>query len=203
MVAGIEANDVLKTGLQFPPFGYPSKAAREGAMVEGHAVPGLGSENDVRGSSLWTYDVGSPATARVAAKLRLGETIGGDSPSAARMAVGGAAPIGVVAGADCVYVSLAHQDSVAILAADGTKQLAEIPLTPFRGSRFEDAQQRPLRGVMPAGLAMHGSRLYVTEAGINAVAVIDTGSNKVLGHLPVGWYPSAVAIQETDGASLW
>lgn len=201
-IAGVEAKDVLKTGLQFPPFGYPSKAAREGAMVEGHAVPGLGSENDARGSSLWTYETENGATARLVAKLRLGETIGEDSPSAARMAIGGAAPTGVVATADRVYVSLAHQDSVAVIAADGRSQIAEIPLTPFRGSRFEDAQSRPLRGVMPAGLATRGRRLFVTEAGINAVAVLDTETNKVLGHLPVGWYPSAAAVS-ADGRRLF
>ena len=55
---------------------------------------------------------------------------------------------------------------------------------------------------MPAGLAVHGQRLYVTEAGINAVAVIDTASNQVLGHLPVGWFPTAALVSE-DGRTLY
>ena len=201
-IPGVDSKDLLNTGLHFPAFGYPSRAAREGATIEGHPVPGLGAENDVRGSSLWTYDVAIPIAAHLLAKLRLGETISKDSPTPAKLAIGGAAPTGVVAGADCVYVSLAHQDSVAVVTTDGTRQLLEIPLSPFRGPRFLDAQGRELRGVMPAGLALHGNRLFVTEAGINAVAVIDTGSNKVLGHLPVGWYPSAAAVS-ADGRRLF
>ncbi len=62
-------------GLRFPPFGYPSKAAREGATVEGKQVAGLGDENSVEGSSLWTYDVSNPAAPAVTAKLRLGAKI--------------------------------------------------------------------------------------------------------------------------------
>ena len=55
---------------------------------------------------------------------------------------------------------------------------------------------------MPAGLALYGQRLYVAEAGINAVAVIDTAANRVLGHLPVGWYPTAAAVS-ADGGLLY
>jgi DNA-binding beta-propeller fold protein YncE len=55
---------------------------------------------------------------------------------------------------------------------------------------------------MPAGLALHGDRLYVTEAGINAVAVVDSAAGRVLGHLPVGWYPTAAAVS-ADGRQLY
>ena len=77
----MDSKDLLNTGLHFPAFGYPSRAAREGATIEGHPVPGLGAENDVRGSSLWTYDVAIPIAAHLLAKLRLGETISKDSPT--------------------------------------------------------------------------------------------------------------------------
>ena len=53
---------------------------------------------------------------------------------------------------------------------------------------------RVLRGVMPAGIALQGDRVYVTEAGIDAVAVIDTSSNRILGQIPVDWYPTATAV---------
>jgi YVTN family beta-propeller protein len=205
---GADKKDVLRSGLGFPPFGYPSKAAREGAHVEGLDVPGLGEENDPRGSSLWTYDVAALvqqkplAEPKLLAKLRLGKAIGGDSASAAKSAIGGASPTGVVASADRVYVSLAHEDSVAVVSADGGKLLDEIPLTPFRGADFLDRTGRPLRGVMPAGLALGKQRLYVAEAGIDAVAVVDTTANRVLGHLPVGWFPTAAALSP-DGALLY
>ncbi len=202
LIAGVEKKDVLHTGLSFPPSGYPSKAAREGGRVEGHDVPGLGEENDPRGSSLWTYDVGDSANVKLLAKLRLGKRIGSDSEDAAKNAVGGASPTGVVAGDDRVYVALAHQDAVAVVSADGAKMVDEIALTPFTGDSFLDRQGRPLRGVMPAGLALHGHRLYVAEAGINAVAVVDTDSNQVLGHKPVGWFPTAVQVS-ADGKVMY
>jgi YVTN family beta-propeller protein len=44
--------------------------------------------------------------------------------------------------------------------------------------------------------------LYVAEAGLNAVAVIDTKSNRVMGHIPVGWYPSKVVVS-ADGRTLY
>ena len=206
-IAGVDQKDVLGTGIPFPTSGYPSQAARTGSSardVKGtaHEVPGLGDENNVRGSSVWTYDTSDPAQPKLLARLRLGKIIGDDSAAAAKQAIGGASPTGVVAANDRVYVSLAHEDAIAVISADGTHLITEIALTPFTGSGFVDRAGRPLRGVMPAGLALHGQRLYVTEAGIDAVAVIDTATGRVLGHRPVGWYPTAAAVS-ADGRLLY
>jgi hypothetical protein len=43
--------------------------------------------------------------------------------------------------------------------------------------------------------------MYVAEAGINAVGVVDIESNKVLGHIPVGWFPSKLKVTP-DGKQL-
>src|SRR5262249_34722343 len=53
-------------------------------------------------------------------------------------------------------------------------------------------------------LSPDGDRLYVAEAGLNAVAVIklDGKSGKVLGHIPTGWWPSSVAVS-ADGRTLY
>jgi YVTN family beta-propeller protein len=190
LIEGARKDDTLRTGLHFPPFGYPSKNARRGIRAEGHRVPGLGSENDVRGSSLWTCDIGNPAKPAITARLRLGSVINSDPQGV----VGGAAPSGVIADALHVYVTLAHADSVAVIAPDGAAVQRQIPLTPFSEAGFQDSKGRPLRGVMPVGLAQDSQRLYVTEAGINAVAVIDKESGRVLGHIGTGWYPAAAAL---------
>jgi YVTN family beta-propeller protein len=190
LAGGVEQKDLLKTGLRFPAFGYPSKQARRGTRVEGHQVPGLGDENDVRGSSLWTCDVRDPTKPVVIAKLRLGGKIG----SRKQEVIGGASPSGVIADADHVYVTLSHEDAVAVISLDGHHLLQQIALTPFTEQAFQDSNGRPLRGVMPAGLAQDAKRLYVTEAGINSLAVIEKVSAKVLGHIGVGWYPSAIAL---------
>jgi YVTN family beta-propeller protein len=190
LVRALKPIDSSHTGLTFPPFGYPSETAREGTHVEGHDVPGLGDENSLNGSSLWTYDVSTPSAPRVIGRLRLGDQI----TEGRNGVVGGAAPSGIAVGADHIYVSLAHQDSVAVVSPDSSKLEAEIPLSPFSGESYRDRNGRALRGVMPFGMTYADQRLYVAEAGTNSVAVIDTDSNRLITHIPVGWYPAAVAV---------
>lgn len=194
-IPGATVATASSTGLHFPPFAYPSAAARSGATVEGKQIQGLGDENSDRGSSLWTYNLPADGTPKLAAKLRLGERISG-------RLVGGAAPTGVVADDDAVYVSLAHQDSIVRVSSDGMRLTSEVALTPFTGKRFLDAQGHALRGVMPSGLALRDGRLYVAESGINAVAVVDTKNMKVVEHIPAGWNPSSVALSP-DGTTLY
>jgi YVTN family beta-propeller protein len=197
-IAGADPTDELGTGLHFPPFGYPSKAVREGTAAEGRKIAGLGDENSLRGSSLWTYDVRDREHPALTARLRLGVRIS----EAAGATIGGAAPTGVAADADAVYVSLAHQDAIAKVSANGTRLLAQTQLSPFAGPRFQDAQGRPLRGVMPSGLALRDGRLYVAESGIDAVGVLDAATLQVVEHIPAGWNPSAVALSP-DGKTLF
>jgi YVTN family beta-propeller protein len=197
-VPGADKDDHLNTGLHFPPFGYPSNEARNGTVAEGRTIPGLGDENDPRGSSLWTYDVSDLKNARHIASLRLGTPI---LPGKNHV-VGGAAPSAVAAGEKAVYVALAHEDAVAVVSADGCTLKSEIPLSPFSGPEFQDHEGHPLRGVMPSGLALASNRLYVTEQGIDALGVIDVSSNRVVGHLSVGWSPSAVLVSP-DGNTLY
>jgi YVTN family beta-propeller protein len=198
VVPGVSASDKLGTGLRFAPFGYPSKAARQGTVAEGKRIPGLGDENSLRGSSLWTYDVRDREHPAVTAKLRLGARI----TEARGQTVGGAAPAGVAAAEDAVYVALAHEDAVAKVSADGRRLLAQTELSPFTGARFQDAQGRPLRGVMPSGLTVREGRVYVAEAGIDAVGVLDAATLQVVEHIPTGWNPSAVALSP-DGKTLY
>jgi len=205
---GVKREDPIGTGLHFPPFAYPSKEAREGATVEGRKIPGLGDPNSARGSSLWTYDVHDAARPVKTAELHLGQPITEDPHST----VGGSAPTGVVAASNAVYVSLAHQDAIAKISPDGTRVLAETQLSPFPLADFHDAQNRPLRGVMPSGLALGphpnlpdstpDNRLYVAESGIDAVAVLNTITMEVLEHIPAGWNPSAVTVSP-NGRTLF
>jgi len=197
-VPGANPKDPLGSGLHFPPFGYPSRAAREGGAVERRQIPGLGDENSLRGSSLWTYDVRDRLHPVVTAKLRLGSKITEDRGQT----VGGAAPCGVAAEADAVYVALAHEDALAKVSADGTRLLGQAALTPFTGAKFSDSKGHPLRGVMPSGVALRDGRVYVAEAGIDAIGVLDGSSLQVIEHIPAGWNPSAVAFSP-DGKTLY
>ena len=197
-VPGADPADHLHTGLHYPPFAYPSKEAEKGTVAEGRKIPPLGAENAPRGSSLWTYDLSDRNQPKLLATLRLGGAI---LPGRNHI-VGGAAPSAVVAGDSAVYVAMAHEDTIAVITPDGTRLQAQIPLTPFPAPAFSDRQGHPLRGVMPSGLALSADRLYVTEAGIDALAVVDVPGRRVLGHLPVGWNPSAVALSP-DGNTIY
>jgi YVTN family beta-propeller protein len=74
-IGGLDQNNLLGTGLHFPPTGYPSAPARNGTTAEGHAIPALGDENNPRGSSLYTYSLADPRAPRLIAQLRLGPPI--------------------------------------------------------------------------------------------------------------------------------
>jgi YVTN family beta-propeller protein len=136
-IPGADRDRALETGLHFPAFGYPSRSAREGATAEGRQIPGLGDENSDRGSSLWTYDIADPAHPAVTARLRLGEKI----TESAGGTIGSAAPTGVAAAADAVFVSLAHQDTLVQITPDGKQVLAQTELSPFADSRFHPYRQ--------------------------------------------------------------
>jgi hypothetical protein len=60
--------------------------------------------------------------------------------------------------------------------------------------------------VQPVGLALSPDEryLYVAEAGVNAIGVIrlSGGSGRVIGHIPTGWWPSAVDVS-ADGNTLY
>ena len=74
----------------------------------------------------------------------------------------------MLAAGNRVYVANAHNDSITVLEADDLRRITDIPIrVPGLDS---------LRGVTPVSLAYHAEShwLFVAEAGINAVGVIDT-----------------------------
>jgi YVTN family beta-propeller protein len=190
LIPGLDPKNLKTTGLATAPFGFPSKEARDGTVVDGRRVPGLGNPNTLESNTVWVIDASKPASLRVTAKIPTGIPLGEKS-------FGGASPGGLVAGHDRVYVSNTNQDSVAILDAASGRVLNTIKLEPAE-------PVRGLGGVLPFGLALspNEKRLYVACAGINAVAVMDTSAGTVLGYLPTGWFPSRVALNH-DGTTLY
>lgn len=121
--------------------------------------------------SLCTIDVSMPRTPRIESVVRLA----GD-------------PGGLVVTGDRVFVSENLSDSIAVLNAGTGALIGEIAI--------RIAGLEALRGVSPMGMAFDESSgsLLVAEAGINAVGIIDPEARKVLGHVPVGWFPTRVAV---------
>ncbi|MBV9926248.1 MAG: bifunctional YncE family protein/alkaline phosphatase family protein [Acidobacteria bacterium] len=50
-------------------------------------------------------------------------------------------------------------------------------------------------GTTPTSCAVSGNRVYVTLAGMNAVAVYDKNTGRQAGLIPTGWYPTKVLVE--------
>lgn len=95
-----------------------------------------------------------------------------------------------------LFVSNAGSNSVSVLQGAHITETINVALTPHD----------PV-GSTPDALALapDESRLYVANAGNNAVAVVDTAGahqSRVLGFIPTGWYPTALAVS-ADGRRLY
>ncbi|MBC7374796.1 MAG: bifunctional YncE family protein/alkaline phosphatase family protein [Frankiales bacterium] len=180
------------TALTFPPFGAPTKASLHGTTYEGKKVPALGSPNHVAAASVWDLDL---LRGTVVAKVKTGPLVG--QVVDGLPATGTSAPVAVLRDGDRVWVSNNHSDTVALLDATTNRVIASIALTP-------SVAAKDLRGVQPFGLALSPDHrtLFVAESGLNAVAVIDTATRRVLGHIPTGWLPGKVAVSP-DGGTLY
>jgi DNA-binding beta-propeller fold protein YncE len=182
-IPGADPKNPVGTGLAFPAFGFPSAEAEKGARRDTAGgpvnVPGLGDPNVAESNSLCVIDVSEPAHARVVRFIRTGAPVGPRSQ-------GGAGPSGVAAMAGAIYVSNGNQDSITVIDALTLDVRTTIAL---RIPGLED-----YRGLLPIGLALDLStgRLLVAEAGINAIGVVDLATNKLIAHLPAGWFPTAV-----------
>ncbi len=183
-----------RVGPSFPPFAHGTMESEEGVEIDGYLAPGLGNPNVPESFSVWGIDVNSPAEAAVTSRIKTGYLVGQmveDFP-----AVGGSSPNSLVSTDDRVFVSNGNNDSISIIDTETDSVVADVQLQ-------LDARLGNLRGHIPFGLALSpdGSRLFVAEAGINAVAVIDVASLELLGHIPVGWFPSKLAVTP-DGKQL-
>lgn len=194
LIEGLDKDNPENTGLKFPPYAYQSEEMKEGVDIYSIDVPGLGDPNVPESFSVWIIDVSNPQTPNVTAKIKTGFLVGQmveDFP-----AVGGASPNSVVATENRVYVSNGNNDCISVIDTQLDTVVENIHL------KFDDRVSH-LRGVIPFGLALSpdNQRLYVAEAGINAVAVVDLKDNSVLGHIPVGWFPSKLKVSN-DGGKL-
>ncbi|MFD2573589.1 bifunctional YncE family protein/alkaline phosphatase family protein [Spirosoma soli] len=179
----LDRKNLKTTAHDYPASKYGSKEMREGDAAKG--VPALGDPNAPEAFSVWSFSLaGTPG---VTAKIKTGFLVGQmveDFP-----AVGGSSPNSVVATDQYVFVSNGNNDCVSVIDVKTNAVVKNIALTP-------DARLGKLRGVIPFGLALSpdSKRLYVAEAGINAVGVIDVPTLAVVGHIPTGWFPSKLKV---------
>ncbi|MFO1019908.1 MAG: bifunctional YncE family protein/alkaline phosphatase family protein [Planctomycetales bacterium] len=192
LIPGIKSGkDVQKEGLDFAPFGIPSKEAEGGVEIDGKKIPGLGSTNHPDAMSVFKVSLN---TGNVAAKIKTGYLVGAKRGNI--NTVGGASPSTVAVAREYIYVANTTNDTISIIDAAKEKIVGQIELLV--------PHMETLRGVMPFGLALSPdeSRLYVACSGLNAVAVVDTVERKNLGYIPAGWFCSFVKCS-ADGKRLF
>ena len=194
---GANGANLDRRGLTFPAYGFPSPAAQNGARAEGRDIPGLGDPNAPESFSVWGVDVGDPLRPVVASCVKTGLLVGGASDSG--KSVGGSAPNFLLMDArdtDALWVSNGNNDTVERISLSRNRVTLRVPLRP-------SPLVARLRGASPSGMAQSpdGTRLYVAESGLNALAVIDAQRGRVLGHIPTAWYPYRVAVAP-DGKRL-
>ncbi|MEN8201777.1 MAG: hypothetical protein ABFS28_04215 [Bacteroidota bacterium] len=187
VIHGITEENVGEKALKYPAFAYGSEEMIHGIENDSLSVPGLGEMNSPEAFSVFTISLENPDDPKLIAKTKTGHLVGAkveDIP-----AVGGASPNSLVATDHYVFVSNGTNDNISVISIEKDTVVNTIYLKP-------DRRVRQFRGVIPFGLALSpdNKRLYVAEAGINAVAVIDVEKLKVLGHIPAGWFPSKVKV---------
>jgi len=100
-----------------------------------------------------------------------------------------------------LFVANANSDTVSVIDTEARRVIETISTRPETGSPF---------GSAPNALALDPSerRLYVANGSNNALAVVElgrdaspgrgrSGTSRVLGFVPTGWYPGAVRLDST------
>src|ERR1019366_164231 len=95
-----------------------------------------------------------------------------------------------------VFVSVSDADTV--VAVDvATRRV--VATQSVGDPEIADAKGAPLPADSPAGLLLDpgGEKLYVVRAADNAVSILDAATLAPQAAIPVGWYPTSVAIAGT------
>ena len=188
LAPGLNEENIEQKGLDFPPYGIPSKEAEEGVEIDGKFIPGLGSPHVPEAVSVWSIDL---ETSEVISKektgYRMGEMVEGLEVE------GGSSPNSIAAGKNKVFVTNATNDNISILDPKTGKITGTIMLN-------ISPEIESYRGLIPFGISLSNdeSKLYVALSGLNAVAVVDAKNDKVLGYLPTSWFPTKLEVSPDD-----
>ena len=180
--------------IAYPAFAYGSKEMEMGIENDTISIQGLGEMNAIEAFSVFAINIEDTLEPKVVAKIKTGHLVGALVEGIP--AVGGSSPNSIVATDDLVFVSNGTNDNISVISIEKDTVVNTIYIKP-------DNRIKQFRGVIPFGLALSPDqkRLYVAESGINAIGVINVSDQKVLGHIPTGWFPSKVEVS-TDGSKL-
>jgi len=104
---------------------------------------------------------------------------------------------------EVLYVTKSNSDAIGLVLLNNNRKLPDFDLSPVSVNIAGHA----VHGAYPNAIAVSpdNNRVYVAEAGISSVAVLDTTNPtapKLLGRIGTGWYPTALAVS-ADGNTLF
>jgi DNA-binding beta-propeller fold protein YncE len=171
LVEGTNLLNLNKQYIPYHPYANDTKESREGTVIEGKKIPGLGDPRSDEAMSVFQIDLQSN---KIIKKYKPGFQLG--EMVEEMEVVGGSSPNSLALGSQYAYVSNATNDNIAVLDFKTQKIKSHIPIqfSPLLDKR---------RGYLPFGLCLSKDEktLYVTCLGLNAVAVIDVISMKTKG----------------------
>jgi YVTN family beta-propeller protein len=105
---------------------------------------------------------------------------------------------------EVLYVAKSNSDALGRILLGENRKLEDVDIAPLA---LTVSDGHTVHGSYPNALAVSPDqrRLYVAEAGLNSVAVLDTSDPlepKLLGRIPTGWYPAALTVS-ADGRWLY
>ena len=93
-----------------------------------------------------------------------------------------------------LYVANSNSDTVSVIDTRGDSLLRSIAIAPFRERKI---------GLAPTAVALSpdARTLFVTLAGVNAVAAYGLPGDQLRGLVPTGWYPTSLDVS-ADGRAI-
>jgi YVTN family beta-propeller protein len=192
LVKGMTPENYDSMVIHHHPYGHNTPESRNGTVIDGKVIPGVGNPNAEESMSVFTIDL---STNKVTSKLKTGYKVGEMVEDAE--VIGGSSPNSIAIHKNLAYVTNATNDNIAVIDIQQGKILRHIPIK-------VDPQLDKFRGLLPFGITISkdGSRLYAALLGFNAVAVIDTKTDATVGLIPTGWGPSRVKLSP-DGKEMY
>ena len=193
-IGKIEEKSDYKNALAFPAFAYNTEEMKKGIITDSLQIPGLGDPNSDNAFSVWAVSIEDIDSPEITAKIKTGNLVGQMVDGIP--AVGGSSPNSLVVTSDWLFASNGNNDNITVIDIKTDSIVNEIYLKP-------DETLKHFRGIIPFGLAVSPDekQLFVAEAGINAIGVIDLPSFRVKGHIPAGWFPSKLKVTP-DGKNI-
>ena len=163
----------------------------------------MGSNPKTSSVSVISVPGGNPANAALAGSIYEGQPAGLDDRSMVGETHPSATAIVRRGSVEVEYVAKANSDSLGLILVANNRKLADLDLSPLN----LNLDNHTVHGTYPNALAVSpdNTRVYVAEAGLNSVAVLDTTNPTapaLAGRIPTDWYPTALSVS-ADGKTLY